>query len=111
MSYLYVSVCQSDRTAFEASLTPEQDLVYQQMSINMNMKVPQPHSEAETVADTFKRASEQWQNGSYRILDKQTVSADQIIFRLHVQNSKQDKDVSVKMKRIGNEWKFDGLQR
>ena len=79
--------------------------------INMNMKVPQPHSEAETVAETFKRASEDWQGGSYRIFDRQVVSADQVILHLFVQTSKQNKDVFIKMKKIGNEWKFDGFKQ
>ena len=110
MSYLWVSICQSDRKVFEASLTPAEQLVYERM-INMNMKVPQLHSEVETVAETFKRASEDWQGGSYRILDRQVVSADQVILHLFVQTSKQNKDVFIKMKKIGNEWKFDGFKQ
>ena len=110
MSYLWVSVCQSDRKVFEASLTPAEQLVYERM-ISMNMKVPQLHSEAETVAEIFKRASEDWQGGSYRILDRQAVSADQAILHLFVQTSKQNKDVFIKIKKIGNEWKFDGPKR
>jgi hypothetical protein len=39
------------------------------------------------------------------------VSTDQVILRLHVQNSKQDKDVFIKMKKIGDEWKFDGFNQ
>jgi hypothetical protein len=110
MSYLWASACQSDRQLFEASLTPAQQLVYERMII-MNMKVPQLHSEAETVADTFKRANEEWQGGSYRILDQQTVSSDQVILHVFAKNSKQNNDVFVKMKRIGNEWKYDGFKR
>jgi RNA polymerase sigma factor (sigma-70 family) len=110
MSYLFVSVCQSDRKAFEASLTPEQQLLYQRI-LNMGMKARPELSETDVAAEIFKRASEQWNAGNYRILDEQTVSTDQVILRLHVQNSKQDKDVFIKMKKIGDEWKFDGFNQ
>jgi hypothetical protein len=110
MSYFYASACQSDRAAFESSLTPDQLALYQRM-ISMNMKIPRPHSEAETVADTFQRASDEWQNGSYRILNERILPAGQAVLRLHFKNSTQEKDISVKMKKIGNEWKFDGLAR
>jgi hypothetical protein len=77
----------------------------------MNRQVPRLHSEDDTVAETFKRARDEWQDGSYRILDRQAASADEVILHLFVQNSKQNKDVFVKMKKIGNEWKYDGFKR
>jgi hypothetical protein len=110
MSYLWVSVCQSDQKIFENSLTPSEKLTYEQM-ISMNMKVPQPHSEAETVADTFKQADEDWQNGDYQIIDQKTASDDQILLHVQAQVSKQKMEVYVKMTKIAGEWKFDGIER
>ncbi len=78
--------------------------------ISMNMKVPQPHSEAETVADTFKRANDQWQGGSYRIIDQKVVSENEVLFHLFAQMSNGAMEVNLKMSKIGNEWKFDGIQ-
>jgi RNA polymerase sigma factor (sigma-70 family) len=60
MSFLFVAICQSDRTAFEASLSPGQQRVYR-LVIKRNMELPQHLSEADVVADHFKRVSEGWQ--------------------------------------------------
>jgi len=109
MSYLWASVCQSNRTIFENSLTSSQKLVYEKM-IRMNMKVPQPHSDAQTVADTFKKANDQWQGGSYRILDQKSVSENQLLFHVSAQMSNGTMEVDLKMSKVGNEWKFDGIQ-
>ena len=109
MSFLWASVCQSDRKTFEASLTPVQKNLYEHM-ITANMKVPRPHSEAETVAETFQRSSDEWQNGSYRIIDQKVISDSQVLFHVEAQLAKQKTEVYVKMTKIGNEWKYDGRQ-
>jgi len=109
MSYLWASVCQSNRKIFENSLTPSQKLFYEQM-IRMNMKVPQPHSEAQTVAETFRQANDQWQGGSYRIVARKSLSENQVLFHVSAQMSNRTMKVDLKMSKVGNEWKFDGIQ-
>lgn len=110
MSYLWASVCQSNRKIFENSLTSSQKLVYERM-IRMNMKVPQPHSEAQTVADTFKQANDQWQGGSYRIVDQKSVSENQVLFHVSAQMANRTMEVDLRMSKVGHEWKFDGIQK
>ena len=110
MSYLWASVCQSNRQVFERSLTPAQDRLYRQM-IEMNRRVPQLHSAAATVAETFQRADEEWQNGSYRILDQQTVAAGQVVFHLAAQRAREKMEVYISTRKLGTEWKYDGIQR
>jgi RNA polymerase sigma factor (sigma-70 family) len=110
MSYLWASVCQSDRKIFEDSLTSSQKLVYERM-IRMNMKVTQPHSEAQTVADTFNKANAQWQGGSYRIIDQKSVSENRVLFHVSAQMANQAMEVDWSMSRVGQEWKFDGIQK
>jgi len=107
MSYLWASVCQSNRTIFEASLTPAQKQLYTEM-IRKNRLVPRPHSVAATVAETFKRANDEWQGGGVRILDEQTVAADQVRFQLEARQPTQTVEAYVRMKKLGNEWKYDG---
>jgi RNA polymerase sigma factor (sigma-70 family) len=110
MSYLWASVCQSNRQVFERSLTPAEDRLYRQM-IGMNRQVPQLHSAAATVAETFQRANEEWQNGSYRILDQKTVAADQVVFHLEAQRAREKMEVYISTRKLGTEWKYDGIQR
>ncbi|HTR41278.1 MAG TPA: sigma-70 family RNA polymerase sigma factor [Pseudomonadales bacterium] len=109
MSYLWASVCQTNRDTFEQTLTPGQRNIYTQM-IAMNMKVPQPHSEEATVAETFQRASDQWQNGSYRIIRGPVISEGQAVIQVEAHVADRTMDVQVKLKRMGNEWRFDGIQ-
>ena len=111
MSYLWASACQTDRRTFEESLTPAQRKVYAQM-IGYNRRVPQLHSEAATVAENFRQTDADWQNGTYRILDRQTVADDQMVFHI-IATSRNTTQIEtyVKMRRIANEWKYDGRSR
>ena len=109
MSYLFVSASQADQTAFEASLTPDQQRLYEKI-ISRNKEVPLPHSEAETVADIFRQANKFWQDGSYCILGEQTVSVGQVVLHVRMETPKWSGNVFVKMKKIGNDWKFDGFK-
>ena len=110
MSYMWASICQSNRPVFEASLTPSQKTLYRQM-IAMNMKVSQPHSEAAAVADVFKRADGEWQNGRFRLIDEQATAADQVLLHLEAQKPNGHMEVYIRMRKLGNEWKFDGPQK
>jgi len=110
MSYLWASVCQSNRQIFEASLTPAQKNIYGQM-IRLNRQVPQLHSEAATVAETFKRADAEWQNGSYQILDQQAVANNQVLIHVEARKTPKTADVYLKMTKLGDEWKYDGFER
>ena len=110
ISYMWASICQSNRYIFETSLTPAQQKVYRQM-IQMNRLVPQPHSAAATVAETFKRASDEWQNGGIRILDQQAVDGDLVLLHLQARKLPDNVEVYLRMKKLGNEWKYDGFER
>jgi len=79
--------------------------------IQMNRLVPQPHSTAATVADTFKRASDEWQNGGIRILDQQAVDGDLVLLHLQARKLPDNVEVYLRMKKLGNEWKYDGFER
>ena len=38
-------------------------------------------------------------------------AAKEFLFRLLAHNSKQDKEVFIKIKKVGDEWKFDGYKQ
>lgn len=110
MSYMWSSICQTNRATFEASLTSAQRDVYAQM-VAMNAKVPQLHSEAETVMEIFKRADKNWENGNYRIVGEQRVDPDQALLHVEAQSATGAQDVVVRMKKIRGEWRFDGFRK
>jgi RNA polymerase sigma factor (sigma-70 family) len=109
MSYLWASVCQTNRAAFESTLTPEQKGVYAQMIV-MNAKVPQPHSEEQTVLEEFQRANEQWKNGNYRIIGRQTVDANRVLLHIEARMAWQKMEVYVRMKKTRAGWRYDGIK-
>jgi RNA polymerase sigma factor (sigma-70 family) len=108
MSYMWARACQTNREVFTATLTPAQKNAYETM-IRYNRLLPQPHSEAATVADTFKRSSDEWQNGGYQILDQQSVSADRVLVHVDTRSTLGEAEEHVSMSKIGNEWKYDGI--
>jgi RNA polymerase sigma factor (sigma-70 family) len=108
MSLVWAS-CQPDQQVYEACLTDSEKKKYRQM-IQINMKVPQPHSEAEEVIRSVQRANEMWRDGSFQIVDQRMVSSDLVILHLVAHGSSKTIERYIKMTKIGREWKYDGFK-
>ncbi len=106
MSFMW-ACCQPDHRIFQACLSPTQQAAYLQM-IKLNLQVPQPHTAKEEMARTVARAIENWQNGSFQIIDDQTVSSTEVIIHVTAQEHGEKFTRAVKMTKIGHDWKYDG---
>lgn len=95
----------SDHVAFAAACTPERAAKFREQ--NASKTAEELRQESQAMARTF---------GKYQIVSRTTVSGAEI--HLHIQGEKPpgedlkfDSNVIARLKKVGNEWKFDGEER
>jgi len=77
----------------------------------MDEKVPQPHSEEETVLELFKLDDERFRNGGYRIIGRQIVDPNRVTLHVEVWGASQKMEAYIRMEKTGEGWKFDGFKQ
>lgn len=107
MSFMWAT-CQADRKVYEACLTQAEKRKYQRM-IQMNMQVPQPHSESAEVARTVEDANRFWKDGSFEIVGQETISPTRVIVHIVALGHNTRIERFMRMTRIQNDWKYDGF--